>query len=93
MRAAGPPPPVYPPLQSLTVGRDGSLWIQMRQPGLAAQERFWLVLDAKGEPFGTLVAPATLSIVTADLSTFWGFEVDADDVQSIVRYRVTAPRR
>ena len=89
LRAAGPVPPVYPPLLSITVGRDGSAWIRMRQPGLSTQERFWLVLDAKGEPYASLVVPATLSVVTTDLSNIWGFERDADDVQSIVRYRIS----
>jgi hypothetical protein len=85
---AGPPPPVYPPIYEMLVGRDGSTWIRMRKPGVGPSQRYWLVLDSNGEPYGSVTTPANIRISTADLSTFWGFEADSNDVESIVRYRV-----
>jgi hypothetical protein len=88
LRAAGPIPPVYPPLLQLIVGRDGSAWLRMRKPGLEPEERFWLILDPAGAPYGSVIVPRNIFITTVDLSNIWAFELDDNDVQSIVRFRL-----
>jgi len=49
------------------------------------------VLDAQGEPLGSVILSPTSDISVADLTTIWVLESDENDVESIVRYRVTEP--
>lgn len=82
-------PPFYPPVEGIISGRDGSIWVRMRR---SAEGRPYLVLDAQGEPLGSVTLPATSDISVADLTSLWVLESDENDVESIVRYRVAAPR-
>jgi hypothetical protein len=84
--ARGPAQPVYAPVQTLVLGRDSTTWIGFRSIG---DVRTWLVLDAAGEPIGSLGLPATFRLSVAERGTVWGSERDEDRVQSVVRYRVT----
>jgi hypothetical protein len=60
----------------------------MRKPGLEPEERFWLILDPAGAPYGSVIVPRNIFITTVDLSNIWAFELDDNDVQSIVRFRL-----
>ena len=79
------PPRVYPPVESVIVGDDGTAWVQLRTvPG----GNPWVMLSPRGEVIGTLVAPVNVRLMFLGASTVWGTEKDADDVESVVRFRV-----
>jgi hypothetical protein len=81
-----PPPTIYPPVGSLLIASDGSVWIQLRA---TADGMPWIILSPRGAVVGHLVAPrdSKLLVVSADMA--WGTEKDADDQESVVRYRIT----
>ena len=79
------PPRVYAPLERLIIGRDGSVWIELRATTAGKPFR---VLDANGKLIGTCVVPANVTIEATDREHVWGTEKDADDLESVVRYRV-----
>ncbi len=96
--AAGPPPPhmrgipterpsprIYPPLKRLVMGRDGTTWVEMRA---TASGRPYLVLDPRGNPIGLVTLPGNVTIMAANRTTIWATQRDADDVESVVRFRV-----
>jgi hypothetical protein len=78
-------PPFYPPIEGVVNGRDGTIWIRMRE---TPDGRPYLVLDPQGDPVGRVVVPSSSVIQVADLSTVWPLDSDENDVESIVRYRV-----
>lgn len=78
--------PVYPPVSSLVMGRDSTTWIGFRS---TTDTRAWLVLDAQGAPVGSLRLPTRFRISDAERATVWGVARDDDDVESVVRYRVS----
>jgi hypothetical protein len=63
---------------------DGALWLRR---GDAAAKPYW-VHDANGALVATVAVPATVTLhaVTGDIA--WGVELDADDVPTVVRYRI-----
>ena len=74
--------------RSIAFGADNSLWVYLP---VTARGRQYLVLDARGNPVAIVDAPKGQS-VAPHLSTrtvAWGVVYDADDLPSIVRYRVT----
>lgn len=79
-------PPVRPPLTGVTIGRDGTVWIEMVEDETG---RPYLVLDPTGEPIGSLLLPARSRIAIGDLDRIWVIERDEVDVESVVRYSVT----
>jgi hypothetical protein len=80
-------PSAYPPVLSVMVGRDGTIWLRLRA---IADGRPWLVLDEKGNPIGSLMLSAKQTgIAVADRHNVWTTDSDADGVQSIVRYQVS----
>ena len=98
LSAAGPKPPqmrgmvsersspkIYPPLVHLVIGRDGTTWVEMREN---AAGRPYLVLDPKGSAIGMVTLPANATIKAASRTTIWAAQRDADDVESVVRFRV-----
>lgn len=78
-------PPVYPPVESALVGRDGTLWIRLRDTD---EGRPYLALDTEGEPIGTAFLPRSAEVLAADRSHLWTVERDEVDVPSVVRYQV-----
>jgi hypothetical protein len=86
-RAGAWVPPVYPPVEGLVSGRDGSVWIRWR----TTPERgsHYLVLDPRGDPAGEVFLPGNVQIRVADLAQIWALITDDLDVQSIVRYEVS----
>jgi hypothetical protein len=81
-------PAMYPPLRDLIVGKDGSIWIGMRPEG---KQRLYYRITSKGVLAGELILPNNATIAAADASRIWALEADEDDVQSVVRYRWSAP--
>src|SRR5690606_28928052 len=59
---------IYPPLQEMIIGRDGTVWI-----ALANREgsRPYLVLAADGEPLGTIELSARSRIAEAEEGRIW----------------------
>ncbi len=81
-----PFPSVYPPVKQVRAGRDGTVWVGLRE---TADGRPWIILDATGNKIGEVLLPPTVVLWVADQSTIWGVEWDADDMPSIVRYQVS----
>lgn len=87
LREATYRPDIEPPLRSMVVGRDGSVWLQRaRAPEMGVAE--WWVLDADGRPEGRVYAPEGTRVLAVDRSYVWGVELDELDVSYIVRYRI-----
>ena len=77
-------PPIYPPIAGLLVGRDHTIWVEMR----AESGRPYVVLSPDGNLLGSLTLPRTSHVAVAQRNRIWVVERDADDVESIVRYGV-----
>jgi hypothetical protein len=84
-RARAKVPPAYSPFSNAIMGRDGSTWISERP---APQSRSWLVLDPRGNVYGRVLLGERATIEEADLNNIWAVELDADDLPSVVRYRL-----
>ncbi len=87
-------PVSYPPVTAVVAGRDNTLWLQLRPTGKPASvkledERPWIVLDATGEPIGTLALPGDVVIGEADRLHAWGFIARQGERPVLVRYRIT----
>lgn len=92
-RAEDHVPPFFPPVPQnspTVIGRDGSVWIPLRE---TAEGRPYLVLDAEGNAIGQPVFPASVRIAAADATVAWGVELDENDVPSLVRYRLSLQNR
>jgi hypothetical protein len=83
-------PPMFPPVAGLVGGRDGTLWIRMRDTETGRPYR---VLDPGGEPIGSLTLPLDARIAVADRNNVWVIERDDLDVESLVRYRLVEVER
>ena len=83
------PPAIYPPVTSLVVGNDGSIWIERPDTG---GERVYFAIAPDGEPLGTVELPRSSRLASADRTRVWILERDENDVESVVRYRVRRPR-
>jgi hypothetical protein len=78
-------PRYYAPVRRVIAGADGSVWLEEYHSTTAHQ---WLVLDPKGRPVGRVSVPEAVHVMQATVGKFWGVTLDADDVPTIVRYRV-----
>jgi hypothetical protein len=81
-------PPVYPPIESVVVGRDGTTWIELRH---TTPEHSWLALDAGGAPIGVAEFPKEFVLRAAERGRVWGFNNDGDHLSAIVRYKILPP--
>jgi hypothetical protein len=79
-------PPMYPPVEDLVVGTDGSIWIRLRPQDQGTSR--YLVLRPDGAPHGEATLPGDVRLMTANLREAWGVVVDELDVQSVVKYSV-----
>jgi hypothetical protein len=77
-------PPVYVAVESLLLGLDNTVWVGLRP---TADGRPYLVLNGRGDPIATVVAPKGSRIVQASAARVWMAETDNDGLTSIVRYR------
>jgi hypothetical protein len=78
-------PDVYPPVGAVLVGRDGTVVIKLA----GTTPSNYTVFSAKGDRIGAFSLPQNVTLMAAEKGTVWGIELDADDVPSIVRYKLT----
>ncbi|HYV98936.1 MAG TPA: 6-bladed beta-propeller [Gemmatimonadaceae bacterium] len=78
-------PEYYAPVSALTFGDDDTIWLTVYESGPGVRAR---ALDAKGNTIGEVLLPPRTIIARATRSKIWAIESDADDVQSVVVYRV-----
>ena len=78
-------PKVYPPLSAMTLGADGTTWISGR---ITPKGRTVTAIDARGNQLFTVELPPKTRLVQANRTTLWTVQTDADDLPSVVRYRV-----
>lgn len=79
------PEPTYPPVRNVLLGRDNTVWLEMRT---STGGHRWLVLDQQGTPVGTILLPDEITLKVADRGMLWGLTTDEDGLQGIVRYKV-----
>ncbi len=77
----------YPPVRRIVDGLNGTTWVELR---ISTPGHSWRVLDAKGNPVGTVLLPANIELQAADRSHIWGYDVDSDGLQGVVRMRLSA---
>ncbi|MDE2796936.1 MAG: hypothetical protein OXL34_19130 [Gemmatimonadota bacterium] len=77
-------PVVYPPTD-VTLGLDGTIWVELRRTEGGTPVR---VLSESGDPIGSLLLPARSRIQQASMTHVWVTEYDPLDLASVVRYRV-----
>jgi hypothetical protein len=83
-------PPTYPPVRRIVVGRDSSVWLELRT---TRQSHRWLRLDRHGSPDALVDLPPYVTVEAATAARLWGVERDpVDHRQNIVRYRVSHAR-
>lgn len=78
-------PPAASPYRSLLLGIDYSLWLSGPS---APTGRQYFILDEHGTPLGTVTLPKNSYIAAASRTTVWTVEDDANDLPSLVRYRI-----
>ncbi|HRP08152.1 MAG TPA: 6-bladed beta-propeller [Gemmatimonadales bacterium] len=79
-------PTTLPPLRRLLIGRDSTLWLEEED---VAPEHRWKVLDLRGDPVGVVTVPAAVRLLVAQRDMVWGAETDENDLEGIVRMRVS----
>lgn len=87
-RNAGPQqliPEYLPPIRHVLAGRDGTIWLERWTLDPAPR---WDVLDDRGDSLMTVTLPVGADLRVADRQHIWVIERDADDVPSVVRYRL-----
>jgi hypothetical protein len=77
-------PPSYPPVTRALVANDGSIWLRGRDDPAGAM---WTILDSTGNPAAQVREPPRTRFLDLD-GGLWAVERDADDVESIVRFRI-----
>ncbi|HUF50168.1 MAG TPA: hypothetical protein VMN60_05010 [Longimicrobiales bacterium] len=90
LRRAAAVPEFHPPLRSLILGRDGALWIRIRAD--APTDPRYVLLDPAGSLVGSLIVPDGVTIVQGTGTAVWTIEENADDIESVGRYRVVLGR-
>jgi hypothetical protein len=78
-------PPSAPQVIRVELGLDDTIWLQLRSE---ANGQRWLILDGVGDPIGMLGLPIGSQVHQAARDAVWAVEKDADDVESVVRYRI-----
>jgi hypothetical protein len=78
-------PPYWPPVVGMVVTDEGDVWVQMRD---THQRATIISLNRRGHITGSLNLPANTVLAAASERVLWCLEKDANDVESIVRYRV-----
>lgn len=75
----------YIPVESILLGLDETVWIGMRPTD---EGRRYLVLNAAGDPVGSVMVPRSTRVRQARADRIWVTETDDDGLSSVVRYRV-----
>lgn len=82
--AAAPIPEYYPPVRSLTIADDGSLWLDLQ----GHQPSRWMVLDSAGNHTANVTGEGAMRIVAIRERTVWGVVTDSLDIPYVVRSRI-----
>ncbi|HEY4101407.1 MAG TPA: hypothetical protein VGM20_11100 [Gemmatimonadales bacterium] len=80
------PPTIYPAVENVIVGADGTAWVGLRATPAG---KAWVMLSPRGDVVGTAMAPANVVFQVLGHGVVWGTEKNMDDVESVVRFRVT----
>jgi hypothetical protein len=90
LREAAAPltPRVYRPVENMILGQDNTTWLQMRPVG---DSKELIALNAKGDPILSVRIPLNADVWEASPTKLWVVEKDADDLPSVVRYRIRKP--
>ena len=78
-------PAVYAPIIGVTLGLDGTVWVQLRSTDRGTPVH---VVSETGDPIGFLLLPMQSWIQQASMTHVWVTETDLFDLPSVVRYRV-----
>ena len=76
-------PYAYPPLRTLLVGSDSTLWLEQRTSG---DTHRWIALNTNGTPVGTFELPHNTALVAADRRSIWVTEMNEDGVMGWARF-------
>ena len=76
-------PTHYPPVRSLVLGLDGTVWLERFGEGRTGQ---WLVLGRQGQSLFQVQLPASLEVQQASATDVWGTDRDELDVSYLVRF-------
>jgi hypothetical protein len=79
-------PPYYPPFNSLLLSDDGTCMVGIpASPGVPAR---FMLIDSIGNEIGRGELPERMTPMVATRTRLWGVVLDADDLPSVVRYRI-----
>lgn len=78
-------PGFHPPLRNLVIGRDGTVWVEMRA---VAGERRWQMLAPDGKPVGELALPLNVTLKVAQRDRIWAVIENEDGEQGIASYAI-----
>lgn len=87
LREATYAPAHLPPLKSLQVATDGTIWLERFQAAADGSTEWW-ILNPDGEPAGQAHTPGGLRVLLIHGDEVWGVESDELDVDYIMRYRL-----
>jgi len=82
-------PEFLPPVESLFLGRDGTVWLRPHSLGDAETVRWWM-LGPNGDVEAFVDLPVDLRFLAGDRRTVWGSVTDEFDVPYLVRYGLEA---
>lgn len=90
LREATYVPEHLPPIATMVMGRDGSIWLRRFEPveGVEGSMAEWWVLDGSGAPVGRVLTPPDLRLVDVTTEAVLGVETDDLEVQYIVRHPI-----
>ncbi|MGQ0767022.1 MAG: 6-bladed beta-propeller [Gemmatimonadota bacterium] len=74
------------PVSSAFAAADGTLWLRREED--RPNVEYW-VIAPDGTLAGSVTIARNITLSAASASSVWGVESDADDVQRVVRYRLT----
>lgn len=89
LASEGTYPPMFPPIRSLMIGQDNTVWIEQR---LREGSYPLYVIAPDGEPIGTLFNPQDRRIVSVTRESMWVVERNEVGIESLVRYGIEWPQ-
>jgi hypothetical protein len=81
-------PAHYPPISTVRVGSDGTIWLRRSDAGSAAAAKglaTWILIDPDGEVRGSLDLPGSMTVLWSDDRVAWGVDRDVVEVPWLVR--------
>lgn len=76
-------PSTYPPVKRALIGGDGTVWLEIATRG---PDHIWDILNIGGGLLGRMSLPDNVQLQFGDLSHLWTTRVDADGIESVVRF-------